>query len=434
MTIFKFGGSNFNSKEAFESFLNIVREISTPTLIVVSALGKTTRRLDEAAELAEKGKLNKALDILEKLQMFTINLIELVINTNAIQQECKSIIESHFLDIINFIRNIYIVRELTPRIRDRVLAFGEKISSQIFVSFLNDNSIKFSLINADEIIITDNKFGKANPINEIINQNIKNKVFPLFNNSNIVLTQGFIGSTQDGEITTMGYESSNLTALLFAQYLDAHEITIWTDVEGVFNIDPNVYPNAQPIPNLSYYQAKIAAKYGNKLFYPEMIKYAKEQKILIYFRSLFNPEGNITLISEGNGHKETMLVHLDTIYFFRIDLNENSKINHKVMDFLLNQENSIKFVVRYNSDSYIFTDNDTIVNIVENDFELRTLSGLIFINPNILKIYKTIIEFSDLFINLDFRLNQIEDNVFFLLVKKTNNRDINNLIKILLNN
>jgi len=66
MTIFKFGGSNFNSKEAFESFLNIVREISTPTLIVVSALGKTTRRLDEAAELAEKGKLNKALDILEK--------------------------------------------------------------------------------------------------------------------------------------------------------------------------------------------------------------------------------------------------------------------------------------------------------------------------------------------------------------------------------
>jgi len=140
------------------------------------------------------------------------------------------------------------------------------------------------------------------------------------------------------------------------------------------------------------------------------------------------------LISEGNGHKETMLVHLDTIYYFRIDLNENSKINHKVMDFLLNQENSIKFVVRYNSDSYIFTDNDTIVNVVENDIELRTLSGLIFINPNILKIYKTIIEFSDLFINLDFRLNQIEDNVFFLLVKKTNNRDINNLIKILLNN
>lgn len=432
MTIFKFGGSNFNSKEAFDSFLNIVREITTPTLIVVSALGKTTRRLDEAMELAENGNLTEALDILEKLQIFTTNLIELVISCYEIQQKCKFIIDNYFIEITNFIRNIYVVRELTLRIRDKVLAYGEKISSQIFVSFFNDNSLKFSFINADEIIITDNKFGKANPINEIIENNIKAKVLPLFNNANIVLTQGFIGATQDGEITTMGFESSNLTALLFAQYLDAHEITIWTDVEGVFNIDPNIYHNAQPIPNLSYYQAKLAAKYGNKLFYPKMIKFAKEQKILIYYRSLFNPDGNITLISEENSNKNTMLIYLDTIYSFKIDLNEDNKTNQKVTDFLINQDHSIKFVVRYNTDTYVFTDNRSIINVIENDIEFASLSGLILINPNILKIYKTIIEFSDLFINLDFRMNQIENNVFLLMVKKTNNRDINNLLNILL--
>ena len=433
MTIFKFGGSNFNSKEAFDSFLSIVQEISSPTLIVVSALGKTTRRLAEASELAESGRLTEALDILEKLQLFTINLIDLVINSYEIKQDCKSIVDGIFLDISNFIRNIYIVRELTPRIRDRVLAYGEKISSHIFVAFLNDNSIKFSIIDADEVIITDNLFGKANPIYEIIDKNIKTKVLPLFEASNIVLTQGFIGRTEDGNLTTMGFESSNLTALLFAQYLDAREITIWTDVEGVYNIDPNIYPNAQPIPNLSYYQAKMAAKYGNKLFYHKMIKFAKEQKILIYYRSLFNPYGNITLINDNPINKETMFIYFDTIYSFKIDLNENNNANQNFMDLFANQDNTFKFLVQYNSDFYIFTDNKAIMNSKENDIEYTTLSGLFLINPNILKIYKTIIEFSDLFINFDFRLNQVENNVFLLLFRKTNNRDVNNLLKILLN-
>lgn len=433
MTVFKFGGSNFNSKDAFDSFLNIIRDINSPTLIVVSALGKTTRRLNDALELAENGKLTESLDILEKLKIFTTNLIELIINSEDIKNTCNHQVNSIFFDIENYLRNIYVVKELTPRTRDKVLAYGEKISSQIFKSFLEVNKIVFELIDADELIITDNAYGKANPINDKIENNIKCKVKPAYDKTNIILTQGFIGCTEDGNITTMGFESSNLTALLFAQYLEAKEITIWTDVEGVFNIDPNIYPNASPIPELSYFQSKIAAKYGNKLFYPKMIKFAKEHRILVYYRSLFNPNGNSTLISDNRNAKENMLIYLDTLYSFKMDLTEDNQIRNAVFNQLLKEDNTTKFVIRYNHESQVFTDDKAIFNAIEDELEYDTLSGIILINPNILKIYKTITEFSDLFINLDFRLNPIENNVFILLIRKTNNRDINNLLKILLN-
>lgn len=433
MTVFKFGGSNFNSKEAFDSFLKIIKEIHSPTLIVVSALGKTTRRLDDSLELAENGKLTESLDILEKLKIFTSNLIELIVHSIDIKITCYYQIDKIFDDIENYLRNIYIVKELTPRTRDKVLAYGEKISSQIFKSFLDVNKIDFELIDADEIIITDNAFGKANPLIQSTENKIKTKVKSSFDKSNIILTQGFIGSTEDGDITTMGFESSNLTALLFAQYLDAKEITIWTDVEGVFNIDPNVYPNANPIQELSYFQAKKAAKYGNKLFYPKMINFAKEHRILIYYRSLFNPNGNSTLISDSQNAKENMLIYLDTLFSFNIDLAENNPIREAIFNQLLKDDSTTKFVIRYNNESQVYTDDKAILNIIDDKLDYETHSGIFLINPNILKIYKTITEFSDLFINLDFRLYPIENNVFLLLIRKTNSRDINNLLKILLN-
>lgn len=430
MTIFKFGGSNFNSKESFDNFLKIVNEIKSPTLIVVSALGKTTRRLDEALHLAETGKLTESLDILEKLKNFTHNLIDLILASEKVKNPCTENINNIFDEIANYLRNIYVVRELTAKTRDKVLAYGEKISSQIFFSFLLDNEVSYELINADEIIITDNSFGKANPINEKIEQNIATIVQSTFEKSKIILTQGFIGCSEDGDITTMGFESSNLTALLFAQYLDAKEITIWTDVEGVYNIDPNIYPNANPIAELSYFQAKLAAKYGNKLFYPNMIKFAKEHRISIYYRSLFNPNGNITLISDNHNAKENMLIYLDQLFSFKLDLSKNNPINQSIFSQLLKQDDTTKFVIRYNSESYVFTDDNAILNIIGNELEYERLSGVVLLNPNILKIYKTITDFSDLFVNLDFRLYPIENNVFLLLIRKSNNRDINNLLKV----
>ncbi len=433
MTIFKFGGSNFNSKESFDNFLKIVNEIKSPTLIVVSALGKTTRRLDESLHLAETGKLTESLDISEKLKNFTLNLIDLILASEEVKNQCTENINNIFDEIANYLRNIYVVRELTAKTRDKVLAYGEKISSQIFFSFLLDNEVSFEQINADEIIITDNSFGKANPINEKIEQNIATNVQSTFEKSNIILTQGFIGCSEDGDTTTMGFESSNLTALLFAQYLDAKEITIWTDVEGVYNIDPNIYPNANPIAKLSYFQAKLAAKYGNKLFYHKMIKFAKEHRISVYFRSLFNPNGNTTLISDNHKAKENMLIYLDQLFSFKLDLSENNPINQSIFSELLKQDDSTKFVIRYNSESYVFTDDNAILNIIGNELEYERLSGVVLLNPNILKIYKTITDFSDLFINLDFRLYPIENNIFLLLIRKSNNRDINNLLKILLN-
>lgn len=430
MTIHKFGGSNFGSSEAFQSFLKIIKEINAPNLIVISALGKTTRRLAEALELAEKGNLTEALDYIEKLKVFTINLTEQVINSQQIIKECLDEIEIQFGDIENYLRNIYIIRELTSKTRDKVLSYGEKLASIIFNYFLKDNSIDFALIDATDIIKTDNNFGKANPLEQIIEKNIKQKVQPLLLNSKIVITQGFIGSTEDGEITTMGFESSNLTALLFAQYLDANEITIWTDVEGVYNIDPNVFSFATQIPKLSYYQAKLAAKYGNKLFYPKMIKYAKENNIKINYRSLFNPEGKCTIISDDPSAKEIMYVFYDELYEFKLNLETSSTFERKITEYLVKNNEEFVFTNRYSNELKILTNKK---NLLPESTEYRLVSGLIIINPNILKIYKNIIDFSNYFVNFDYTLYPLEENISLLTFIKTDQRDTQNLLKIVIN-
>ncbi len=430
MTIFKFGGSNFQSKNAFDNFLQIVNQINSPTLIVISALGKTTRRLSEALKFAEIGDLHSALSIVEKLNYISSNLIADLIEDNAILVDCNSKINSIFDEITDFIRNISVVKEVTPRTKDKVLAFGEDISLIIFNSFLKNHNISFSSIDAREIIITDSNFNSANPNHDKIKSNIFAKISPLFKQTNIILTQGYIAQDENSNTTTMGFESSNLTAILFAEFLDAKQITIWTDVEGVFNIDPNLYPNATSIPYLSYYQAKLFARYGNKLFYPKMIESAKNNNINIIYKSLLNPNGKQTIISDKQDYDNTLFVFFDNFNYYRINFKENENAASLLNEFSRNN----------NYQNIILKNNDFLSLMTErNDFEyfngMKTTSLflLYLINPNILNIYKIIIKYSDLFVNLDFRLIPIEDNVFALTFKQTNNKDLNRILNILIN-
>ena len=430
MTIFKFGGSNFQSKNAFDNFLHIVSQINSPTLIVISALGKTTRRLSEALKLAEIGELNRALSILEKLNNISANLVSDLIYDKAILDNCNFKIHSVFDEISNYFKNIAIIKELTPRIKDKVLAFGEEISLIIFDSYLQFHKIDFFSIDAREIIITDSNYNSANPINDKIQNNIFNKITPIFRETNVILTQGFIAQDENGNTTTMGFESSNLTAILFAEFLDAKQITIWTDVEGVFNIDPNIYPNALPIPYLSYYQAKLFARYGNKLFYPKMIETAKSHNITIIYKSLLNPNGKQTIISNKQDFDKTLFVFIDNFYNYKFSIRDNSSAQTILTNFT--RSNNYQNIIIKNNDFISLMTERNDIDIFRN-IASTSLSLIYLINPNILSVYKTITEYSDLFVNLDFRLMPIEDNVFALTFKATNNKDLNKIISILIN-
>ncbi len=430
MTIFKFGGSNFQSKNAFDNFLQIVNQINSPTLIVISALGKTTRRLSEALKFAEIGELHSALSIVEKLNYISSNLITDLIEDNAIFADCNSNINGIFDEIINYIRNISIVREVTPRTKDKVLAFGEDISLIIFDSFLRYHNISFVSLDVRDIIITDSNFNAANPIHDKIKSNIITKISPLFNKTNIILTQGYIAQDENANTTTMGFESSNLTAILFAEFLDAKQITIWTDVEGVFNIDPNLYHNAVPIPHLSFYQAKLFARYGNKLFYPKMIESAKSNNINIIYKSLLNPNGKQTIISDKQIFDNTLFVFFDNFSTYRIHFSDNDNAASLLNEFSRN--NHYQNIILKNNDFLSLMTERNDIDYFKN-MKSTSLFLLYLINPNILNIYKIITKYSDLFINLDFRLMPVEDNVYVLTFKQTNNKDLNTILNILIN-
>lgn len=430
MTIFKFGGSNFQSKNAFDNFLQIVNQINSPTLIVISALGKTTRRLSEALKFAEIGELHSALSIVEKLNYISSNLITDLIEDNAIFADCNSKINGIFDEIINYIRNISVVREVTPRTKDKVLAFGEDISLIIFDSFLRYHNISFVSLDVRDIIITDSNFNAANPIHDKIKSNIITKISPLFNHTNIILTQGYIAQDENANTTTMGFESSNLTAILFAEFLDAKQITIWTDVEGVFNIDPNLYLNAVPIPHLSFYQAKLFARYGNKLFYPKMIESAMSNNINIIYKSLLNPNGKQTIISDKQIFDNTLFVFFDNFSTYRIHFSDNDNAASLLNEFSRN--NHYQNIILKNNDFLSLMTERNDIDYFKN-MKTTSLFLLYLINPNILNIYKIITKYSDLFINLDFRLMPVEDNVYVLTFKQTNNKDLNTILNILIN-
>ncbi len=430
MTIFKFGGSNFQSKNAFDNFLQIVNQINSPTLIVISALGKTTRRLSEALKFAEIGELHSALSIVEKLNYISSNLITDLIEDNAIFADCNSKINGIFDEIINYIRNISIVREVTPRTKDKVLAFGEDISLIIFDSFLRYHNISFVSLDVRDIIITDSNFNAANPIHDKIKSNIITKISPLFNHTNIILTQGYIAQDENANTTTMGFESSNLTAILFAEFLDAKQITIWTDVEGVFNIDPNLCHNAVPIPHLSFYQAKLFARYGNKLFYPKMIESAMSNNINIIYKSLLNPNGKQTIISDKQIFDNTLFVFFDNFSTYRIHFSDNDNAASLLNEFSRN--NHYQNIILKNNDFLSLMTERNDIDYFKN-MKTTSLFLLYLINPNILNIYKIITKYSDLFINLDFRLMPVEDNVYVLTFKQTNNKDLNTILNILIN-
>jgi aspartate kinase len=433
MKIQKFGGSNFISKYVFENFVSILQKTEGNSIVVVSALGKTTRRLLEAARLAESGNISEAVSINEKLHHFTSNLIETIIDDDSSRQICLEEVNTYFEHIGKYLRNIGIIRELTPRVLDSVLSFGERISLRVFEHFCISKNLPFSAIDAGEIIITDDNFTSANPLQELIKENINLKILPLFAKSPIILTQGFIGKTQKGDYSTMGFESSNLTALLFAENLAANEITIWTDVEGVFNIDPNIWLRANQLSEMSFTEAKKAAKYGNKLFYPKMIDAAAQDNMEITYRSIHHPEGKFTKISPLTNSKSKMVNIYDDIFFLNINFFAIDEFTTHIFRKLMSKSDAFKYVSRFNDSADIFT-NDTEIGTILNNSEIayEQYICLTLINENILNLNKMIGEYSDLFLNLDYKLYPLEDGIYLLFIKKTSSRDISNILNVVL--
>ncbi|MBL7739787.1 MAG: aspartate kinase [Chitinophagaceae bacterium] len=292
MKVFKFGGASVNSVERVKNVGDILKKYTgEKLLVVISAMGKTTNALEKVVQAFYHGNKEEALQLFEqvKQQHLTTAKYLLVTGYLACEQQLKD-----FFTEAEWLLHDKPVREY-DYYYDQVVCVGELLSTAIVSHYLNEACIANSWTDVRDIFRTDDNFRDANIDWEFTLSKVRSSVVPLFNESDIVLTQGFIGATDENESTTLGREGSDYTAAVFASMLDADSQTIWKDVESVMNADPKQFPDAQPIHELNYNEVIEMAYYGAQVIHPKTIKPLQNKGIPLYVKCFLDPalEGTV---------------------------------------------------------------------------------------------------------------------------------------------
>ena len=273
MKVLKFGGTSVGSAENINKVISILDQQSqtTPIAVVVSAVGGITDKLLEAGALA----CGKNIDYKQKYDtIWSIHnsVIEGLFLNPATQQQqdvLSNLITEKLNDLKSLLDGIYLINELSPKTKDKLLSFGETLSSTIIYHTLKSRGLDADLKNSQELIVTDSNFNNATVNFDITNTNMQS----YFNsNSNaIVLLPGFVSKSINNDITTLGRGGSDYTAAIIAAAIEADELQIWTDVSGMFTTNPKLVKQASPIVELSYQEAVELSHFGAKVLYPPTV-------------------------------------------------------------------------------------------------------------------------------------------------------------------
>lgn len=307
MRVFKFGGASVNSIERIQHAAQIIKEYSqeAPLVIIISAMGKTTNALEKVAEAFFAGNKEEALQLFGviKNQHLTTAKYLLVKQYNA----CYAQLNDFFTEV-EWLLHDKPVRDY-DYYYDQIVCIGELFSTSIVSHYLQEVAIENTWLDVRDIIRTDNHFRSANinwpetekRIKEQLSDFISQLPAPnsqlTTNNSQLIITQGFIGSTEDNESTTLGREGSDYTAAVFANILEAENLTIWKDVEGVMNADPKAFPEAQLLQTLSFNEVIEMAYYGAQVIHPKTIKPLQNKNIPLLVKCFLDTSLPGTVIS-----------------------------------------------------------------------------------------------------------------------------------------
>jgi aspartate kinase len=295
--VLKFGGSSVADAACMRQVAEIVQNaLPRSPLVVLSAMGKTTNGLFAAAKFAEAGNLPEALATLDTL-VSSHRLAAEDLLPSGLSVSLEPTLTGLFAELEMLLRGVALLRELSPRSMDAIAAFGERLSTTVFAAFLKAKGTPSAWLDARTVMRTDASFGAALPRVTEIEMATQIRLKPLLGPGRAVVTQGYIGATEDGLTTTLGRGGSDYSAALFGAALGAEEVQIWTDVEGVLTCDPRIVPGALPIPELSFAEAAELAAFGAKVLHPATIQPAVEARIPVTVRHTWLPEGRFTTIT-----------------------------------------------------------------------------------------------------------------------------------------
>jgi aspartate kinase len=293
MKVFKFGGASVDSVERIRNVKRILQSYThDKILVVISAMGKTTNALEEVVNAFYNKNPQTALQLFSIIKQKHLQIAE-ELSDQPIDQLTDLFTE------VEWLLHDHPVREY-DYYYDQVVCIGELLSTCIISNYFNAAGIHNKWIDVRDIIRTDDNFRDARIDWNYTNTRIQNAVLPLFNDYNIVITQGFIGSTGENESTTLGREGSDYTAAVFANLLPSKSQTIWKDVQGVLNADPKLYDKAEWINELNYKEVIEMAYYGAQVIHPKTIKPLQNKGIPLYVKSFLHPEAEGTVIHNRN--------------------------------------------------------------------------------------------------------------------------------------
>ncbi len=310
--VMKFGGTSVATGESIRHVANIVADSVKQrykVVVVVSALAGITNQLIEEAEQTKKGNERQIREFKKKLVKKHLAAVKKAIENRRIQKEIEEVIKTTVDELEKVLTGICYVGELTPKSKDYVLSFGERLSAPIVWGALRDLKLETQYFTGKEAgIVTDSNFGEANPLMNVTTHQLKEKIEPLLEKSVIPVVAGYMAATQDGIITTLGRGGSDYTGTLIGVALAADEVWIWTDVDGIMTADPKIVPSAKMLPELSYGEAAEMAIFGAKAMHPSALEPVIKEHIPVRIRNVFNPENPGTLIADGQEAKSTDVV------------------------------------------------------------------------------------------------------------------------------
>ena len=297
MKVFKFGGASVKDAEAVRNVGRIIARFSgEKLLVVISAMGKSTNKLEDLVDAFWTNDDANKRSIISDLKDFHYKIANDLISDQ--KHHIYSDLENLFMELECLVEKRY-PNAAYDEIYDGIICYGELLSTKIVSDFLLSIDNKNKWVDARNFIQTDNNFREGHVKWTETEETIKRILKPYIDR-NIVITQGFIGSDENNNTTTLGREGSDYTAAIFAYCLDARDVTIWKDVAGVMNADPKKFDNAVKLDAINYNQAIELAYYGASVIHPKTIQPLKSKNIQLFVNSFINIDDKGTVVNNDS--------------------------------------------------------------------------------------------------------------------------------------
>src|SRR6516225_2654045 len=292
LRVMKFGGTSVGDAACIARTAQIIAKGAAEgrCVAVVSAMSGVTNRLIEAAKSAQTGNAKEAGSLIDALQAQHESALEALLDDDAEKAAVREKLRDVLAEGRRFCEGTALLRELTTRTLDAISSLGERLSAPLVAAKLRGLGVASEAVDATELIVTDGFHGGAEPEMDLTRDRSQARLGALLEKGITPVVTGFIGASRSGELTTLGRGGSEYSATILGAALDAEEVIIWTDVEGVLTADPRLVPEARTIPVISYREAAELAYFGAKVLHPKTLKPVLPAGIPVWIRNSFAPE------------------------------------------------------------------------------------------------------------------------------------------------